>query len=263
MRVLLIILLSLVSAAAFANLPHDIHKIRQKAQNGDPEAQLHMGHLAELNNHYKKAYKWFKKLTDSNKPRYKGGGYNTIGLFYKHGYAVPKNNKKALEYFKKAIELGFYGAYNNLGLAYQHGELGVNQNLKKAKRYFKIAANHGGKPSKFNLANLYAHKNQYKKAFHWYHQAAKQYYLSGMLQTGLVYSLGKGVSKNKAQACKWLRLTLKVYPDYETGQEMLTSVENELGYLQQRACDKAYHKYLKHHDVPHKSDFKARLELKS
>ena len=44
---------------------------------------------------------------------------------------------------------------------------------------------------------------------------------------------------------------------------MLQSVKNELDIYQQRACNKAVKHYLKNHNVPRKSEFKARLELKS
>ena len=264
MRVLLIILLSLVSAAAFANLPHDIHKIRQKAQNGDPKSQIDMGHRAKLKNNYKQAYYWFKKVSQHSDPYYKGGGYNLLGMLYMSGRGVPKNLNKARNYFEKAIDLGFKRSYGNLGLIYELGGQGIPQDKKKAKHYYKLAAKNGYAPPMFNLANLYAHQKQYKQAFHWYHQAAKQYYLSGMLQTGLSYSLsGKGVSKDMTKACKWFRLALEVYPDYKDGRQMLNNVLRHMDYTQKYACHQAVKKYLKHHDVPRKSDFKARLELKS
>ena len=256
--------LSLINSSYAHLSPQHIQELKEKANKGNPHAQLKLGNYALVNNHYHKAHHWFKKLSQNKNKKQRAKGFSSLGLLYMLDQGpYSKNYKKSRDYYKKAIRLGDDGVYGNLGGIYYDGGHGIKQDRAKAKHYYQLAARKGDPYAQFNLGSLYANQNQYNKAFHWYHQAAKQYDLRGMLQTGLAYSLGKGVSKNKAQACKWLRLTLKVYPDYETGQEMLTSVENELGYLQQRACDKAYHKYLKHHDVPRKSDFKARLELKS
>ena len=260
----MIILISLVSSAAFANLPDDIDKIRQKAQNGDPKSQIDMGHRAKLKNNYKKAYYWFKKVSQHSDPYYKGGGYNLLGMLYMSGRGVPKDLNKARNYFKKAIDLDFKRSYGNLGLIYELGGQGISQDKKKAKHYYKLGAKNGYAPPMFNLANLYAHQNQYKQAFHWYHQAAKQYYLSGMYVVGILYAIGKqGVRQNKVEGCKWFRLALKVYPDYQKAHYMLGKLMPTMDYTQKYACHHAVKKYLKHHDVPRKSDFKARLELKS
>ena len=258
------LLISLLVNLTYANLsPQHIQQLKQQAKQGDADAQLELGNYELTNNHYRQAHKWFEKLSKQDDSDSQSRGLGGLGLLYILDQGpYSKNYKQAKNYFQRAVKKGYKKGYSALGLIYYNGGHGVKKDIKKAKHYYRLGIKHKSNEAMFNLANLYAHQNQYKQAFHWYHQAAKQYDLRGMLQTGLAYSLGKGVSKNKAQACKWLRLTLKVYPNYETGQEMLTSVENELGYLQQRACDKAYHKYLKHHDVPRKSDFKARLELK-
>ena len=236
-----------------------------KAQQGDPDAKLWLCSYYYNYNHEKKAYHCLKDITRRMSPHYKSRAYNTLGLMYRYGdKPVSKNYRKAEEFFKKAINLGYKGAYINLAAIYNKGGHGIHKDVKKAKQYYQLMAQAGKSSAKFGLGNLYANQNQYNKAFHWYHQAAKQYYLRGMLQTGLSYSLsGKGVSKDMTKACKWFRLALEVYPDYKDGRQMLNNVLRHMDYTQKYACHQAVKKYLKHHDVPRKSDLKVRLELKS
>ena len=254
-----------VCLTSYAKLsPQRFEQLKQQARDGDASAQLQLGNHASVNNNYKQAFHWYTQLTKQNDSKYKSDGYNTLGLMYLNGQGpASKDFVQAQKYFQKAIKLGQKQAYANLAILYDHGGYGIKQDKTKAEKYYKKAAKAGDASSKFNLGNLYANRKQYKKAFHWYHQSAKQYYLSGMLQTALSYSLGKGVNKDKIQACKWLKVALKVYPHYQEGQKMLQSVQNELDIYQQRACNKTVKHYLQSHNVPRKSEFKARLELKS
>ena len=236
-----------------------------KAQQGDPDAKLWLCSYYYNYNHEKKAYHCLKDITRRMSPHYKSRAYNTLGLMYRYGdKPVSKNYRKAEEFFKKAINLGYKGAYINLAAIYNKGGHGIHKDVKKAKQYYQLRARTNDPSAKFGLGNLYANQNQYKKAFHWYHQAAKQYYLSGMYVVGILYAIGKqGVRQNKVEGCKWFRLALKVYPDYQKAHYMLGKLMPTMDYTQKYACHQAVKKYLKHHDVPRKSNFKARLELKS
>ena len=252
--------------SSYADLStHKLQKLKKRAERGIASAQLELGNRASVSNHYKRAYYWYNQLTKQSDPHYKSDGYNTLGLMYLNGQGpASKDFVQAKNYFKQAINLGQKQAYGNLAIVFDHGGYGIKQDKGKAKRYYKKSAKAGDASAKFNLGNLYAHQNQYNKAFHWYHQAAKQYYLRGMYVVGILYAIGKqGVRQNKVEGCKWFRLALKVYPDYQKAHYMLGKLMPTMDYTQKYACHQAVKKYLKHHDVPRKSDFKARLELKS
>ena len=259
------LLISLLVNLTYANLsPKHIQQLKQKAKQGDADAQQKLGNYAFIHNNYPQAHHWFLKLSQQPKPDSKGRGLGGLGLLYMDNEGpYEKNYARAKDYFQKAIKMGYKGGYNNLGLMYYNGGYGLKKNLKKAKHYYRLGIKNNSHEAMFNLANLYANKNQYKQAFHWYHLAAKQYYLSGMYQTGASYFLGKGVPENKIKSCMWLKLALKVYPDYKLARGDLHSIESIMDYMQRYSCRQAVKKYLKHHDVPRKSDFKARLELKS
>ena len=259
------LLMSLLVNLTYANLsPKHIQQLKQQAKQGDADAQTELGNHAELRGDYKQAFHWFKQLTKQDKVDDKGGGLTNLGLMYMNGKGVTKNYKQAKCYFQKAINLGYKHTYGNMGLLYYNGGHGVKKDIKKAKHYYRLGIKYKSNEAMFNLANLYAHQNQYKQAFHWYHQAAKQYYLRGMYVVGILYAIGKqGVRQNKVEGCKWFRLALKVYPDYQKAHYMLGKLMPTMDYTQKYACHHAVKKYLKHHDVPRKSDFKARLELKS
>ena len=77
-----------------------------------------------------------------------------IGLlasYYREGkYEYPQDHTKALELFHQAGELGSTDAYNSIGYLYEHGE-GVEEDKKKARHYFELAAIGGNEVARHNL----------------------------------------------------------------------------------------------------------------
>lgn len=65
---------------------------------------------------------------------------NIIGEYYLNGDMLPRNTKKAVEWFKKAAIQGYDKAEYNLGLCYYNG-WGVNKDYKQAANYFKESLN--------------------------------------------------------------------------------------------------------------------------
>ncbi|WP_158652268.1 tetratricopeptide repeat protein [Helicobacter bizzozeronii] len=81
--------------------------------------------------------------------------YAGLGVMYKNGQGVRKDYRRALEYFKKAIDAGLVGVYNNIGMMYLKGQ-GMKQDYAKALKYFKIAARVGVAGAYNNLGLVYA-----------------------------------------------------------------------------------------------------------
>ena len=66
-----------------------------------------------------------------------------MGVMYRNGFVVEKDDAKAAEWYQKAIDTGGRTlltslAYNNLGTLYQRGE-GVKKDLEKARDLFQMA----------------------------------------------------------------------------------------------------------------------------
>lgn len=66
-----------------------------------------------------------------------------LGVMYRNGFVVEKDDAKAAEWYQKAIDTGgdtllTSMAYNNLGILYLNGQ-GVERNLQKAKELFELA----------------------------------------------------------------------------------------------------------------------------
>jgi len=74
-----------------------------------------------------------------------------LGCYYSDGtYGLVQDNKKALEYWHRASELGYTNAYANIGYAYDIGE-GVEVDNKKANHYYELAAMGGDATARHNL----------------------------------------------------------------------------------------------------------------
>jgi hypothetical protein len=60
---------------------------------------------------------------------------------YERGFSgIAIDEKKALELYLKAVELGHHSAPNDMARHYQNGSLGVQIDHEKAKEYLQLAA---------------------------------------------------------------------------------------------------------------------------
>lgn len=73
-----------------------------------------------------------------------------VGLYYEEGKGTEKNGSKAIEYYKRAAELGLAVAQSNLATCYKEGT-GCEQNLEKAKEWAMKAAKQGQENAIKNL----------------------------------------------------------------------------------------------------------------
>ena len=77
-----------------------------------------------------------------------------LGVMYKNGSGLTKDETKAFEWFAKAAEQGLPYAQNSLALMYQKGQ-GVEENLKKAVEWYTKFAEQGHARARINLAVMY------------------------------------------------------------------------------------------------------------
>lgn len=84
---------------------------------------------------------------------------NLIGRAHYHGVDAPKNNEKALQFFKAAAEKGAIGGLYNCGAMHNNGE-GTAQNAAVAADYFAAAE------ANKSFAGREAHKGIYRNSPH-------------------------------------------------------------------------------------------------
>jgi len=99
-----------------------------------------------------------------------------LGYMYRDGMphlGVPKNLKKAVKIYKRAVELGNVDAAEHLGTMYSQG-VGVKLDTEKAKQLFRIASDRGHAVAQGKLAGLLQREECHAESFELYTLAAKQ-----------------------------------------------------------------------------------------
>lgn len=77
-----------------------------------------------------------------------------LGIIYRKGYGLSKNDVEALIWYRKSAEAGHVKAQTNLGFMFFEG-LGVPQDYGAAKRWYERAASAGNAQAQYNLASMY------------------------------------------------------------------------------------------------------------
>ena len=131
---------------------------------------------------------------------------NYLGICYAEGIGVEKDEKIAVEWFRKAAVQGFARAQDNLGYCYQYG-LGVDKDEKKAVELYRKAAVQGNAEAQDSLGFCYdagigVAKDE-KKAVFWYQKAAEQGNAEAQKSLGICYFSGTGVAKDEKKAVFW------------------------------------------------------------
>lgn len=100
---------------------------------------------------------------------------NALGIVYKRGLGVEKDDAKSIYWFQKAVEKDFANAQVNLGEAYLSGR-GVDKDPAKAAELFQQASLQDNQAGMFNLATLYIKglgvPRDFVKAFQYAEKAA-------------------------------------------------------------------------------------------
>jgi len=114
--------------------------------------------------------------------------------------------KKEFERRKREAEQGNVIAQNNLGVCYRIGK-GVAKDEKKAFEWYEKAAKQGNAKAQCNLGFCYENgwgvAKDEKKAFEWYEKAAKQGNAKAQCNLGFCYENGWGVAKDEKKALEW------------------------------------------------------------
>ena len=129
-----------------------------------------------------------------------------LGVSYRDGDGIPKDEVKAAEWFRKAADQGLVTAQFNLAVLYDHGQ-GVKRDDAFAVAWYRKAADKGLVEAQVNLANFYLRGRGVSKdprqAVAWYRKAADQDSIFAQYNLGLLYQDGEGVKQDDAAALMW------------------------------------------------------------
>lgn len=133
---------------------------------------------------------------------------NNLGMMYSSGDGVPRNNGKAVAWFRRAAAAGSAEGQSNLATKYVLGE-GVAQNAEEALRLYRIAAEKGNLTAQYNLGVVYAEGKIVPKdgveAARWSRLAAERGSAQAQNNLAALHVEGFGVPKDDAEAAKWYR----------------------------------------------------------
>jgi TPR repeat protein len=130
-----------------------------------------------------------------------------LAALYERGQGVPRDPRRAFQWYQKAAASGLPEALHDLGVKY-YGGSGVERNVTEAARLWKQAAEKGLTPAKTKLGFLYYRgegiERDPQKAVQWYSQAATAGDPEAQYNLGLMYARGDAVARNYATAAEWM-----------------------------------------------------------
>jgi hypothetical protein len=131
-----------------------------------------------------------------------------LGLIYAGDQSITKNDKQAVDWFRKAADQGHMEAQTKLGFMYATGK-GVTQNYNFAVYWCYKAAEQGDVIAQYNLGLMYEKGQGVVKdnslAVSWYSKAAAQGHARAQYNLGGMYANGAGVVKDSKQAADLYR----------------------------------------------------------
>ena len=205
-KLILTIFITLFSI--LASLGQNIAELKQKAEQGDADAQNNLGYCYAKGDGVEKdlreAVKWYRKSAEQGDA---DAQYN-LALCYHKGYGAEKDLREAVKWYRKSAEQGDALAQYNLGLCYFNGD-GVEKDLREAVKWLCKSAEQGHVKAQYFLALCYdggygVEKNP-REAVKWYRKAAEQGHAKAQYYLALCYDNGEGVEKDLREAVKWYR----------------------------------------------------------
>jgi len=123
-------------------LPAGLENLVRRADQGDAETQTNLG-VMYLNGrgvakNDKTAVEWFRKAADQGH----ADAQARLGWMYENGRGLAQDDKMAVEWYRKAADQGDAFAQCNLGVMYENG-YGVAKDMNKAVEWYRKAAAQG------------------------------------------------------------------------------------------------------------------------
>lgn len=152
---------------------------RKKADR--PDWERYQRGLAALQDHrFEEALKQLGPLADRNYPR----ALFALGRLHVSGSGVHRDERMAIEYYRRAAERGHAEGQYALGTMYADGR-GVEKNSAHAAEWYRHAAEAGLPEAAMSLAHLHENgrsETDKEQAIAWYHRAAVGFKKAGRLE---------------------------------------------------------------------------------
>jgi TPR repeat protein len=128
------------------------------------------------------------------------------GSMLEYGQGVPANSAEAVNWYRKAADQGLAVAEYALGQRYDSG-LDVSVDPAAAASWYLKAAMQGEHLAEVALGKLYASgvgvRQDYEKAFEWFNKAAAQDAPGAWVGIGDLYASGGGRPQDSEEALRW------------------------------------------------------------
>ena len=168
---------------------------------------------------------------------------NALGLKYAAGGdGLPRDETKAVEWYRKAASQGYPAAETNLGDMYLFGRGGLDKNPLDALSWYLKAAQQQWPDAQYRLAYMYeaglGTAKDVQRAAELYRSAADAGYPDAENVLGVLYATGSdGLPKDDQQAVQWYR---------KAAEQGFAKAEKNLGdmYYYGRGVDRDYEQAL-------------------
>ena len=204
----------------------DFDTLSTKAAQGDPRAQLLIGHAYEegcysyggvsfshmtIDQNYALAVKFYRMAAEqgNTEAMYQLGVKYTGCTDENSNIIIVNDNDEVSKWLHLAAEAGHAGAQNFLGWMYREGEY-THKNQKEAIKWCTLAAAQGHQSSQSRLGAMYnlgeGVEQNYSESMKLFNLAAAQGNADAQFNIGWMYDKGQGVPINKIMAKKWYKI---------------------------------------------------------
>ncbi len=187
----------------------NITLLKEKAANGDADAELQLGRLYYDGQGVPQDYAQTALLFRMAANEGDADAQAVLAALYFEGNGVPKDYNKMIEWLRKAAEQGNVGAQVSLAMTLESDEV-VPHDYQQSAEWYRKAAAQGNLEAQCNLGADYVHgqgvPQDYSQAAIWYRMAAEQGDTVAQLQLGILYEHGNGVNQDYLEAYFWLNL---------------------------------------------------------
>jgi len=187
----------------------EMQRLRTRADQGDADAQSHLGSLYLLGWGVQQDDVQAAKWSDKAAAQGDADGQFLLGLLYSLGRGVPEDYAQSAQWYQKAAVQGNAQAQGRLGTLYDFG-LGVPQNYVQARQWYQKAAAQGLVSAQFHLGVLYLTgggvTQDYVQAARWFEKAAGQGDAEAQWTLGDLYARGMGVPQDNLLSYMWYSL---------------------------------------------------------
>ena len=190
----------------------EMQRLRTQADQGDADAQSHLGALYLLGWGVQQDDVQAAKWSDKAAAQGDADGQFLLGLLYSLGRGVPEDYAQAAQWYQKAAAQGNAQAQGRLGTLYDFG-LGIPQDYVQAQQWYQKAATQGLAAAQFHLGVLYltgggVHQD-YVQAAKWFEKAAARGNAEAQWALGNQYARGMGVPQDNVLSYMWYSLAVQ------------------------------------------------------